>query len=289
MRSRSASALYAGEVTHRRFFPTDHRLRYGVWYALLDLDELPILDRRVRWFGSERPAPVSFRAEDHGPRDGSPLRPWIEQRCAEAGVPLEGGAVRILCFPRILGYVFNPIAIWFCHGPAGDLRAICYEVSNTSGGWHHYLLPVDPGTGLRADGSQVVRSAFAKELFVSPFIDMASTYDFRTRVPDDRLQVTVRQSAPGGHVLTATLTGRRLPFTSRSLTRVLLRYPLVTLKATAGIHWEAFKLWRKGAPYRRRGLPPVHDLTVLATARDASVSAPEVAGTEPATRENLPA
>jgi uncharacterized protein len=253
-----ASAIYPSRVMHRRFFPVTHRFTYGAWYLLVDLDELPELDRRIPGFGYGRAAPVSFHARDHGPRDGSDLRGWIEARLGEAGIDLAGGAVRILCLPRIFGYVFNPLSIWFCHGPDGAPRAILYEVSNTFGEWHHYLVPV-PETHDPAS----IHSAFAKELFVSPFTDMASVYDFRTRVPDERIAVSVRQHAPGGQVLLATLTGRRRPLSARGLAWVLARYPWVTAKVTLGIHVEALRLRRKGAPYRRRGEPPTRDLTIV--------------------------
>ncbi len=243
---------------HRRFFPVGHRLRYGVWYLLADLDELTDLDRQIRGFSFERPGLVSFRSRDYGPRDGSPLRPWIEAKLAEAGIALDGGAVRLLCFPRVFGYVFNPIAVWFCHGPKGELRAILYEVSNTVGQRHHYLVPVVPG-----DDRAVIRTAFSKELYVSPFIDMDSTYEFRTRIPDQRIAVLVRETAPGGQVLMATLTGRRRELSGGALARVLARYPLVTIKVIGGIHWEALKLRCMGAPFRRRGLPPAHTLTIV--------------------------
>jgi uncharacterized protein len=253
-----ASGIYECRVTHRRFFPVSHRFTYGVWYLLADLDELPALDRTMPGFGYERPAPVSFYASDHGPRDGSDLRRWIEGRLAQAGIVLDGGAVRLLCFPRVFGYTFNPISVWFCHGPDGGLRAILYEVTNTFGDWHHYLVPVTDPT----DGA-VIRSGFDKELFVSPFIDMAAAYDFRTRIPDDRIAVLVRQLVPGGQVLVATLTGRRRPPSGRTLARVLARYPWVTAKVTLGIHLEAMRLHRKGAPYRRRGAPPAVDMTIV--------------------------
>ena len=255
---RFTSGLYECRVTHQRFRPTRHRLRYGVWYLLADLEELPTLDRVIPGFSYERAGVVSFFNRDHGPRDGSPLRPWIDARLAEAGIDLEGGAVRLLTFPRVFGYVFNPLTVWFCHGPDGELRALLYEVANTFGEWHHYLVPVTQG------GRDVIRASFDKELFVSPFIDMASTYDFRTRVPDRRVAVLVRQTAPGGQQLVATLTGRRRALTGGALARMLARYPLVTMKVMGGIHWEALKLWSKGAPYRRRGLPPARDLTVVA-------------------------
>jgi DUF1365 family protein len=260
------SGLYVGRVMHERSFPQRHRLSYGVWYLFADLDELPLLDRTVPGFGVNRSAPVSFHDADHGPRDGSPLRPWIEERLAGAGVELEGGAVRILTFPRVLGYVFNPISVWFCHGLDDDLRAILYEVSNTFGEWHDYLVPVHPGDEVGNARGRHVRTVFDKELFVSPFIDMAATYDFTTRVPDERASVVVRETAAGGRVLVAALGARRRPLTGRSLASVLLRHPLVTVKVVGGIHWEALKLWRKGAPYRRRGAPPASPMTIVSGA-----------------------
>jgi len=257
------SAIYRGRVMHERSFPTHHRLSYGVWYLLVDLDELDELDRRVAGLGVNRAAPVSFHEADHGPRDGSPLRPWIDARLEEAGVALDGGPVRILTFPRVAGYVFNPISIWFCSGPGEDLRAILYEVSNTFGERHDYLVPVaDADVTGNARGRRV-RTVFDKRLFVSPFIDMAATYDFTTRVPDERASVVVRETAAGGLVLVATLGARRRPLTGGTLASVLLRHPLVTVKVVGGIHWEALQLWRKGAPYRRRGAPPASPMTIV--------------------------
>jgi DUF1365 family protein len=258
-----ASAIYEGRVAHRRFGRSEHRLSYAVWYLLADLDELDDLDRDVSGFANEGRVRVSFHARDHGPRDGSPLRPWIEAQLDRAGVDLEGGPVRLLSFPRILGYAFNPISVWFCHGPLGDLRALLFEVSNTFGEWHHYLVPVDTGVGLRADGRQVVRTRFDKELFVSPFIEMQAVYDIVTRVPDDAISLVVNVEDGKGPRLSASFAGTRVALTGRNLRRMLLRYPLLNLKVIGGIHWEAVKLWRKGAPYRRRGLPPIADLTIL--------------------------
>ncbi|MEO8477124.1 MAG: DUF1365 domain-containing protein [Actinomycetota bacterium] len=262
-----SSAIFGASVMHQRFFPVGHRFTYGVWYALFDLDELSALDHAIPGFAYNRRGLVSFHDRDHGPRDGSPLLPWIQARLAEAGVDLEGGPVRLLCLPRVLGYVFNPLSVWFCHGPAGDLRAILYEVSNTFGESHDYLVPVPAG-----DDRAVIRTEFDKELFVSPFIDMAARYDFRTRVPDERIAVLVRELAPGGQVLVATLTGTRRRLTGRSLMWMLVRYPLVTLRVTLGIHVQAVRLWLKGAPYRRRGTPPAHHVTVIGDSRPAGGS-----------------
>ena len=279
-----ASGLYRGRVMHERFFPAGHRLRYGVWYLLADLDELGSLDARVGGFTYNRPGPVSFWDRDHGARDGSPLRPWIERHLEQAGVDLEGGPIRILCFPRVFGYGFNPISVWFCHGPDGDLRAILYEVSNTFGEWHDYLVPVAPGDVVTNGHGASVRTSFAKELYVSPFIDMDATYDFSTRDPDDRVSVVVRETAPGGRVLVATLGARRSELTSRALLATLVRYPFVTLKVIGGIHWEALKLWRKGAPFRRRGLPPAAPLTIVRPGTDAVPAAGDPVAHEPRAR-----
>ncbi len=258
-----ASGLYLGRVMHERFFPKGHRLGYGVWYLLADLEELPFLDEGVAGFTYNRSGAVSFWDADHGARDGSPLRPWLEGHLAKAGIDLEGGPIRILCFPRVFGYGFNPISVWFCHGPDGDLRALLYEVSNTFGEWHDYLVPVTPADVTTNERGASVRTRFAKELFVSPFIDMDATYDFTTREPDQRVSVVVRESIARGQVLIATLGARRRELTGRSLLITLLRYPFVTLKVIGGIHWEAVKLWRKGAPYRRRGLPPAAPVTIV--------------------------
>lgn len=269
---RMKSAIYEGTVQHRRFRPREHQLAYKVWYLLVDLDELDEMDREIGGFGNERRARVSFFARDHGPRDGSPLRPWIEAHLARAGVDIQGGPIRLLTLPRTHGYAFNPITTWFCHGPLGDLRALLYEVSNTFGEWHHYLVPVEPAEGMRPDGRQVVRVRFSKELFVSPFLDMAATYDIATRLPNDRASVAMTVSTSEGRMLTAAFDGTRSTLTTSSLKRTLRKYPLLTLKIIVGIHWEAIKLWRKGAPYRSRGEPPKAPVSIVTRHREGTVA-----------------
>ena len=256
------SGLYFGRVTHTRAFPRRHRFSYRIWYLFADLDELDTLDRTVRGFTVDRPGPVSFWSRDHGPRDGSPLRGWAERALASAGVDLEGGPIRILCFPRVLGYVFNPLSVWFCHHRDGRLGAIVYEVSNTFGEQHSYVVPVEDG----ARPGDRVRSEFDKELFVSPFIDMEARYDFTARVPDDRVSVVVRESVAQGRVLTATLLARRVPLNGRGLARAFFGRPLVTAKVIGGIHGEALRLWMKGVRYQRRGAPPEQAITTVGAA-----------------------
>jgi len=256
------SAIYVGHVAHTRYRPRKHRLYYRVWYLLLDLDELHLLDRRLPGFTVDRPGPISFWASDHGPRDGSSLRPWAERHLRGAGVEIEGGPIRILAFPRILGYVFNPLSVWFCFDRNEQLRALIYEVSNTFGEDHSYVIPLSRP----AQAGDRVRSLFGKELFVSPFVDMDALYDFTTRVPDHNATVAIRETVGSDHILNASLTTRRVALSGRALARVFVTHPLVTAKVIGGIHWEALKLWSKGAPYRRRGAPPERRVSIVAEA-----------------------
>lgn len=262
-----SSAIFRGSVSHRRRGAVEHSLSYGVWYLLVDLDEIDAVESDVRGFAQDKRSVAAFHAVDHGPRDGSALRPWAEGLLREAGVELEGGPIRLLTFPRLLGYAFNPITVWFCHGPLGDLRGLIFEVSNTFGEWHHYVQPVEPGTGLRPDGVQVLRTRFDKRFFVSPFITMDAGYDISVRVPDGKVAIAISVETGEGQVLQASFTGTRLPLDTRTMWMMMFRYPLLTLKVIGGIHVEALKLWRKGAPYRRRGLPPA-EATILPLLRD---------------------
>lgn len=249
------SAIYEGTVMHERAFPRKHRFTYRVYYLWLDLDELPLLDRTVSGFGFDRAALFSFHPQDHGPRTGEPLRPWIERALDDSGIrtdPAEHWAVRILTMPRVMGYQFNPLSVWCCYDPAGTIRAVLYEVSNTYGEWHHYLHPVG-----NLDAMGFSNHTFEKELFVSPFIDQGAVYTFRVRPPEERAAVLVRERVPEGEVLKASFVGERRALTSANLWREFVRYPIVTAKVTGLIHFEALRLWLKGAPFRRHAGVPV--------------------------------
>lgn len=258
-----ASALYVGRVMHRRLRPVQHRLSYRVFSLLLDLDELPRLDAALRRFGHNRGWRASFHDRDHGPADGGALKPWIAARLAEAGLAA-GGPVRLLCFPRLFGYAFNPLSVWFCHAADGRLSAILYEVRNTFGERHGYLIPAEAG----ADG--LVRQSCGKRFFVSPFMDMEMTYHFRIRPPDERLAVAIHQTDSQGAVLHASFAAERRPLDDASLGRAMREHPLMTLKVIAGIHWEAARLFGKGLRLRPRPPLPATPITVVSAGAPAT-------------------
>ena len=263
----AAPGLYFGRVMHRRMLPVRHRFDYRVVSVLLDIDRLDETLGRLRLFSLDRLNLFSFHRRDHGARDGGPLRPWVAERLAEVGVADDGGPVRMLCFPRMLGYVFNPITLFYCFGRDGRLAAMLYEVSNTFGGRHTYALPVDPAT----PADKPATHGCTKAMYVSPFIGMTSDYRFRTDRPGQRLNFLIRQSVPEGECLVATLTAERRPLTDRWLMRAAVTRPLATWKVIAGIHLEALQLWRKGAPFHRRR-PPAHGAPAPETSHLATPS-----------------
>jgi len=262
----AASCLYFGRVMHRRIRPFAHHFVYRVFSLFVDIDELPALARRLRLFSHNRFNLLSFHDRDHGACDGTPLRPWIETLLRRAAIELDGGPVRLLCFPRLLGYAFNPLAIWFCHRPGGELVATVYEVRNTFGERHCYVLPASAGAG----GGGLVQQACPKRFYVSPFLAVAGHYAFRLFEPAERMSIAIRLSDDDGDLLTASHIGTRAPLDDRTLLRACLGYPLMTVKVIVAIHWQALRLWRKGARLHTR-LPHRLDASVepLAVATDS--------------------
>lgn len=244
------SCIYEGEVMHCRLRPRRHRFVYRVFSLLLDLDALDGLGRRLRLFSYNRFNLFAFHDRDHGDRDGSRLRPWVERRLAEDGIDLGGGRIFIHALPRLLGYVFNPLSVYWCYAADGTLRAILYEVKNTFGEQHSYVLPVARGHV----GGSAVRQRCAKGFFVSPFIGMEAEYRFNIREPEERLSILIRETVPEGDLLIATHIAQRRRLSDRGLGRAFLLFPMVTLKVIAAIHWEALKLWVKGVALQKR--PP---------------------------------
>jgi len=239
----AAAALYVGKVMHARLKPIGHRFSYRVMSLLIDLDRLPAADRQSPLFGVNRAALYSFHEADHGERDGSPLRVYAQRCAAERGIDLTGGRVLLLCYPRLLGYTFNPLSVYFCYRASGELALLIYEVRNTFGDIHPYILPVKSGQMSCAG----VRQQQDKLFYVSPFIEMAMRYHFRVLPPEERVQLRILEADGDGPLLAATFTGRRRALNTKELRRAFFTVPLVTFKIVAAIHWEALRLWLKGA------------------------------------------
>ncbi|HET7888750.1 MAG TPA: DUF1365 domain-containing protein [Bradyrhizobium sp.] len=237
-----AAVLYVGKVMHARLKPIGHRFTYRVMSLLLDLGRLEAADRQSRLFGVNRPALYSFHEADHGDRDGSSLRLYAERRAYEHGIDIRGGRVLLLCYPRLFGYTFNPLSVYFCYFANGELALLIYEVRNTFGDSHAYVLPVRSGDLSRGR----LRQTQDKRFYVSPFVEMAMRYLFRVALPSDDVKLRIIETDSEGPVLAATFTGRRRNLTSKELLRSFVSLPFVTFKVIVAIHWEALRLWLKG-------------------------------------------
>lgn len=255
------SGIYSGTVFHRRLRPRPHALKYRLFMLLVDLDEWTILVKRLGWLKPGRFSLMSLRSRDYGDRSATPLKVQVECRLIEAGLPT-GGSVQLLTMPRILGYAFNPISIYFCHDKAGQLTATLYEVSNTFGGRHSYLIPVDSSARpIRQTARQTVEKAF----HVSPFMDMDLTYHFEVDapagIPEEKARISVAVHDCQGPLMLAGFTGQRSEISDRELRRAWLSHPLLTLKVIFAIHWEALKLLLKGLRLRP-GITPDYPVTL---------------------------
>ena len=240
--------LYRGQVMHARLRPMSHRFTYRVLNLLIDLDRLDEADRLSRLFRVNRRGLFSFHERDHGPRDGTPLRVHAQRLAASAGIDLSGARVRLLCYPRLLGYAFTPLSVYYCQDRKNRLILLIYEVRNTFGDLHSYVCPVLPGQASAAG----IRQHQAKQFYVSPFIGMAACYHFRLTPPGDRLKVRILETGPDGPLLAASFHGHKRDLTTRHLVAAFLSLPLVSLKVIGAIHFEAARLWLKGARLQAR-------------------------------------
>ena len=252
-----ASSLYDTRIQHRRKRPKVHKLSYTAFYLLLDLDELDSMHRKLKWFSYNSFNVFSFYDKDHGPGTNEDLRPWVEQHLTQAGVDLEGGSIQLLCLPRILGYVFNPISVYYCYHSDGSLMAVLYEVSNTFKQRHSYLVAVTEGNG------GVLKHSCDKRFYVSPFLENSGRYEFSMKRPKEELYLHIRQTDDDGPLLDAWVNGTRNPVSDRNLLSCLFKHPLLTLKVIGGIHWEALQLWLKGVGLVTRPEPPTDSVTIM--------------------------
>lgn len=251
------SAIYSGIVGHRRLKPARHQLRYACYWLLIDLDELPSLSGKLKLFSHNRWNIFSLRNSDHGARTGDALRGYVERELAAAGLDVSRGPIRLLTMPRLFGYAFNPLSVFFCYNADGALKATLYEVRNTFGQRHSYLIPV------AAASSGPIIQTCRKAFYVSPFMDMDLVYEFRLNPPGEAVSLVISARDAGGKVLDAWLTAARQPLTDGALIRLLFTRPLLTLKVIAAIHYEAFWLVLKGLRLRALPSPPSAPVTIV--------------------------
>jgi len=251
-----ASALYVGHVMHQRLRPRAHHLRYRIYSLLLDLDEIDALAARLRYFSRGRFNLFSFRDRDYGDGKDTPLRDQFERHMIAAGIAPDGGPIRLLTMPRVLGFAFNPVSLFFCHGRDGAIRAILYEVNNTFGQRHTYLLPVEAGHG------PVIEQDCAKVFHVSPFMAMDMAYAFRVTPPAARFLLSITARDAAGTVLIAAHSASRRALSDKALLGVFFTHPLLTFKVVGGILWEAVRLWGKRVPVHTCPPAPDHHVTI---------------------------
>ena len=232
------SCIYNGTVIHKRFKPKIHFFKYKVFSLLIDLSELNNLDKKVGFFSYNKFNLISFFDKDHGDRDGSLVINWVKKNLKENNVNCENIRIKLLCYPRILGYVFNPLSIFYVYDKNDKLISLLYEVKNTFGEQHTYIFKIKE--------NNLLKHNCEKKFHVSPFIEMNCSYFFRTLKPADKISIIIDQYQLNEKILYASQDGKRTDFTTSELIKSYLKHPLMTFKVIAAIHFEAFKLWTKG-------------------------------------------
>ena len=236
------SCIYNGVVTHTRFKPVKHFLKYKTFSIYIDLDEIKKLDNDNPIFSYNKFNIFSFYDKDHGDRDGKSLKDWVLDSLRKFNINENINKIKLLCYPRIFGYVFNPLSIFYCYED-NSLKAIFYEVKNTFNEQHTYIFKVKDNK---------IAQKCKKKFYVSPFMNMDTYYNFRLLNPNEKLSVSIKQTDKEDVVLTAVQTGIRKEFTFKQLIINFFRYPLMSIKIISAIHFEALLLWKKGAIYRKR-------------------------------------
>ena len=249
------SCIYSGFITHRRFKPKRHFFSYKTFSFLIDLNEIETLDKKINFFSYNRFNIISFYDADHGARDGSPLIAWVKKTLAEAKINIGSGTIKLLCYPRLFGYVFNPLSIFYCYDENLKLKAILYEVKNTYNEQHTYVFSA-------SSSSNLILHKCDKKFYVSPFMEMKTFYNFRLLNPGKILNIFIKQSDDEGILLTACQIGKKVEMTSKNLLSQFLKHPLMSFKVILAIHYEAFRLWIKGIKFVKRKIKMKNNLSI---------------------------
>ncbi len=249
------SCIYTGFVTHRRFKPKRHFFTYKTFSLLIDLNEIEKLSKKIRFFSYNKFNILSFYNIDHGPRDGSSLVGWVKNTLANAKIDIGSGTIKLLCYPRFFGYVFNPLSIFYCYDENLHLKAILYEVKNTFSEQYTYVFSA-------SSSSNLILHRCEKKFYVSPFMEMKTFYNFRLLNPEKILKIFIKQRDIEGTLLTACQVGKKIEINTKNLFFQFLTHPFMSFKVILAIHFEAFRLWMKGVKHVKRKIKIKNNLSI---------------------------
>jgi len=251
----SSSFIYSGYVTHRRFKPKKHFFSYKTFSLLIDLSEIENLTTKINFFSYNKFNILSFYDIDHGPRDGSSLKKWVKKILHNSNINIGSGKIKLLCYPRFFGYVFNPLSIFYCYDQDSKLKAILYEVKNTFNDQHTYIFS-------NKNSSKLILHKCEKKFYVSPFIEMKTYYNFRLINPDNKISIFIKQADNEGTLLTACQIGKKIKLDGKNLFFQFLKHPLMSFKIILAIHFEAFRLWAKGIKHIKKRIKIKNNLSL---------------------------
>ena len=249
------SYIYTGTVIHKRFKPKIHTFNYKVFSLLIDLSEIKLLDKTLKLFSYDKFNIISFFNKDHGPRDGSSLKNWVIDNLKKNDIDCNDIQIKLLCYPRIFGYVFNPLSVFYIYGKNSDLVSILYEVKNTFGEQHVYAFKI-------LENQNLIQNVCKKKFHVSPFIEMDCVYFFRLLKPSNKISVIIDLNDREGKILYASQDGIKSDLNNKNLIKSYLKHPLMTFKIILAIHFEAFKLWTKGIKFIKKKIKIKNNLTI---------------------------
>ena len=249
-----SSYIYTGNVVHKRFKPKTHYFKYKVFSLLVDLSEIDSLDKDLKIFSYNKFNIVSFYDKDHGARDGSSIKNWVIENLKRNNIDTNNIQIKLLCYPRIFGYVFNPLSVFYIYDKSSNLISILYEVKNTFGEQHTYIFKTNISDNL-------IQHMCKKKFYVSPFIEMDCIYFFRLLKPSNKISVKIDQNDQDGKILYVSQDGVRSEINNINLIKSYLKHPLMTFKIILAIHFEAFKLWSKGAKFIKKKIKIKNNIT----------------------------
>ena len=249
------SFIYSGNVVHKRFKPKVHYFKYKVFSLLIDLSEIESMEKNLKIFSFNKFNIVSFYNKDHGARDGSSIKDWVINNLKKNNIDTNDIKIKLLCYPRIFGYVFNPLSVFYIYDKNLNLISILYEVKNTFGEQHTYIFK----TGIRHN---LLQHMCKKKFHVSPFIEMNCIYFFRLLKPGNKISVIIDQNDEDGKILYASQDGIKSDLTNVNLIKSYLKHPLMTFKIILAIHFEAFRIWTKGIKFIKKKIKIKNNITI---------------------------